>query len=92
MAISTKLSLVLAALLPFVVASAETEEYCFIVSGYPVKDNCSTLESKGIALETASQTGRSGSSSLESRYRTFVESAGVALRSDKFRFFGIVFR
>jgi len=70
-----------AALLP-----SFADAYQFIISGDPVA--ASTADSRAvastpIALESATATGESAASPLEARYRTWDESDGVALRSDK---------
>ena len=61
------------------------DTYQFIVSGYPVANVSYSAASSGTSLETATRTDRSAASPLEARYRTWDESDGVALRSDKYR-------
>ena len=68
------------------------EEYKFFISGFPADNNCSSLESNATALETSSLTKSSDAMSIDARYRSWKESTGIALRSDKYRFFGIVIR
>lgn len=69
-----------AALLPL-----HADTYQFIVSGYPAVNVSYSAASSGTSLETATRTDRSAASPLEARYRTWDESDGVALRSDKYR-------
>jgi len=71
-----------AALLPL-----HADTYQFIISGDPVA--AATADSHSVAsaatsLETATRTDRSAASPLEARYRTWDESDGIALRSDKY--------
>ena len=71
------------------------DTYQFIISGDPVAaatvDSCA-VASSGTSLETATRSGGSAASSLEARYRTWDESDGIALRSDKYRATMIIFR
>ena len=72
-----------AALLPL-----HADTYQFIISGDPVA--AATADSHSVAsaatsLETATRSGGSAASVLEARYRTWDESDGIALRSDKYR-------
>ena len=66
--------------------------YQFIVSGYPAVNESYAAASLGTALATATRSGGSAASSLEARYRTWDESDGIALRSDKYRATMIIFR
>lgn len=59
--------------------------YRFIVSGYPARNESYVAASSGTALSTGTRSGRSRASSMEARYRTWDESDGIALRSDKYR-------
>jgi hypothetical protein len=65
-------------------AVADADTYQFIVSGYPAANVNYSAASSGTSLETATRTDRSAASPLEARYRTWDESDGVALRSDKY--------
>jgi len=72
-----------AALLPL-----HADTYQFIISGDPAA--AATADSHSVAstatsLETATRSGGSAASALEARYRTWDESDGIALRSDKYR-------
>ena len=62
------------------------DAYQFIISGDPVgastKKSCA-VASYGTSLVTGALTASTVSTSLESRYRTWDESVGIALRSDK---------
>ncbi len=69
-----------AALLPL-----HADTYQFIVSGYPAANESYAATSAATSLETATRSGGSAASPLEARYRTWDESDGVALRSDKYR-------
>lgn len=72
--------------------SAGDVTYRFIVSGYPAADGSSSFGTDATSLETSTCTEPTEASSLETRYRTWKDSDGIALRSDRFRFFGIVIR
>ena len=65
-----------AALLPL-----HADTYQFIISGDPVA--AATADSHSVA---------SAATSLETRYRTWDESDGIALRSDKYRGMMIIIR
>ena len=67
-----------AALLPL-----HADTYQFIVSGYPAANVSYSAASSGTPLETATRSGGSAATPLEARYRTWDESDGIALRSDK---------
>ena len=69
-----------AALLPL-----KADTYQFIVSGYPAANESYAAASAATSLETATRSGGSAATSLEARYRTWDESDGIALRSDKYR-------
>ena len=68
------------------------DTYQFIVSGYPAVNVSYSAASSGTSLETATRTDRSAASPLEARYRTWDESDGVALRSDKYRGMMLIIR
>ena len=70
---------------------ALADAYQFIISGDPVAaatEDSHAVASAGISLETGMRTAPTAADSLEARYRTWYESDGTALRSDKAR--GIV--
>lgn len=70
---------------------ALADTYQFIISGDPVAaatEGSRAVPSSGISLETGMRTAPTAADSLEARYRTWYESDGTALRSDKAR--GIV--
>ena len=67
--------------------SLADESYRFIISGDPVaaaSADSSESASSGTALVTGTLSSPSSLASLEARYRTWDESDGIALRSDKF--------
>ena len=70
-------------LVPLVVLA---DTYQFIISGDPVAaatvGSCATASS-GISLATGTLTAPTVATSLEARYRTWDESDGIGLRSDK---------
>lgn len=69
--------------------------YQYIVSGDPVAAaavDSSVSVSPGASLETGVLTAKTPAGSLEARYRTWDESDGEALRSDKALAFIIVIR
>ena len=68
-AVSAAAMCIAAALLPL-----HADTYQFIISGDPVA--AATADSHSVA---------SAATSLETRYRTWDESDGIALRSDKYR-------
>ena len=76
-----------AALLPL-----HADTYQFIVSGYPAANESYAATSAATSLETATRSGGSAASALEARYRTWDESDGIALRSDKYRGMMIIIR
>ena len=84
-------TLTVACVLPFVQAVA-ADSYQFFVSGYPAENNRSSKESAAVALASGTLSMASSALSLDARFRTMCESQGVALRSDKFCFFGIIIR
>lgn len=68
------------------------DTYQFIVSGYPAANESYPAASAGTALATATRSGGSAASQIEARYRTWDESDGIALRSDKYSGITIIFR
>ena len=72
--------------------AARGTDYQYIVSGYPAVNESYSATSAGTPLVTATRSGVSAESSLEARYRTWDESNGIALRSDKYRAMRIIFR
>ena len=68
------------------------DTYQFIVSGYPAANESYAAASSGTALATATRSGGSAASPIEARYRTWDESDGIALRSDKHWGFSIFVR
>lgn len=72
--------------------SADAEQYSFFVSGYPADNPRSIKESSAIGLVSGSLSKSTVGTSLEARFRTLGFSGGTSLRSDRFRFFGIVIR
>ncbi len=65
--------------------AANADGYQFIVSGYPAANVSYSAASSGTSLVTATRKQPTAAQSLEARYRTWDESDGIALRSDKFR-------
>lgn len=59
-------------------------DYQFIVSGYPAANESYQAASPSTSLETAARSGKSVSSALEARCRTWDESNATSLRSDKY--------
>ena len=71
------------------------DTYQFIISGDPVAAatiDSSAAASSGTALVTATRAVPTAAQPLEARYRTWDESDGIALRSDKYRATMIIFR
>ena len=64
--------------------SLHADTYRFIISGYPAANESYAAESAATSLETATRSERSAAAALEARYRTWDESDGIALRSDKY--------
>ena len=74
---------------------ALADAYQFIISGDPVAAatvGSRAVASPGISLVTGTLTAPTAAASLEARFRTWYESIGIALRSDKFRGMIITFR
>ena len=80
-------ALALAALSPL-----HADTYQFIISGYPAVNESYAAASSGTALATATRAVSTAAQALEARYRTWDESDGIALRSDKYRATMIIFR
>ena len=72
--------------------SALAEDYQFIVSGYPAANVSYPAESAAIPIETATRNGPTAAQALEARCRTWDESDGIPLRTDKFRATMIIVR
>ena len=75
-----------------VVLSSVGDVYQFIISGYPATNESYPAASSGTALVTATHTVPTVAAPLEARYRTWDESEGIALRSDKYHTTMIIFR
>lgn len=76
--------------------ASNADDYQFIITGDPeaAASACaSAAVSPGRALATGTLTARTTSTSLEARFRTWLASKGVSLRSDKWiTGFKIIFR
>ncbi len=59
-------------------------DYQFIVSGYPAANESYPAAFASTSLVTATRSGKSVSSALEARCRTWDESDATSLRSDKY--------
>ena len=68
------------------------DTYQFIHSGYPAANESYLSASSGSSLVTATRRGGSAASPMEARYRTWDESDGTPLRSDKFKAMAIIFK
>lgn len=66
--------------------------YQFIVSGYPAADPSHSAASGGTALAAGVLSDTSAADALEARARTSEDSAGIALRSDKYRSMMLIIR
>ena len=74
---------------------SSADGYQFIISGDPVAaETADSRESASIGTALVTRTGTSPTAvaSLEARYRTIDESAGIALRSDEARGMAIIVR
>ena len=76
-----------AALLPLY-----ADTYQYIISGTPVADESYAAASSASPLASATRRDGSAASPMEARYRTWDESDGIPLRSDKFKAMMIIFR
>ncbi len=65
-------------------SSSFGDSYQYIISGYPATDESYPAESSATSLQTAAITAQSSETEMETRYRTWLESIGIAMRSDKF--------
>ena len=82
-------------ILMFAIAAAFTvvgDTYQYIISGYPAANASYASSSSGTALVTSTRTAPTAAAPLEARYRTWDESDGIALRSDRFVGTVIIFR
>lgn len=68
------------------------DTYQYIISGTPVANESYAVASSLSPLVTATRRGGSAASPIEARYRTWDESDGIPLRSDKFKAMMIIFR
>ena len=66
--------------------------YQFIVSGYPAANPSQSAVSSGTSLAVGALAATSASADLEARARTCDDSAGTALRSDKYTAMIIIFK
>ena len=66
--------------------------YQYYVSGYPAANESCPTASAGIGLVTSTCARPSSASAIEARYRTWDESDGIALRSDKYRALAIIIK
>ena len=66
------------------ISPLRADTYQFIVSGYPATNESYPAASAGTALATTTRSGGSAASSLEARFRTWLESLGIALKSTRF--------
>ena len=62
---------------------SRADTYQFFVSGYPAANESYVTASAGTSLETATRTKPTAAQPLEARDRTWDETNGIALRSDK---------
>ena len=78
--------LTMASVVMIVPLMSSADDYPFIISGDPVAaataNSCAAVSS-GTALATGTLSSLTSSAALEARYRTWHESDGAALRSDK---------
>ena len=74
---------------------SRADTYQFIISGDPIAaatvDSCA-VASSATALATGTYSASTAATSLEARYRTWDESDGITLRSDKCRGFMLFIR
>ena len=62
---------------------SRADTYQFFVSGYPAANESYVTASAGTSLETATRAKPTAAQPLEARDRTWDETNGIALRSDK---------
>ena len=75
--------------------ATSADGYQYIISGNPVAaatENSCVVASSGTALVTGTRAAPTTAAQLEARFRTWDESDGIALRSDKVLAFTLVFR
>ena len=88
-----KSAALLAALLLVGTQFAAGETYQYIISGSPADNESYSAVSSAISIEVATtRHDESAASPMEARYRTWDESDGIPLRSDKFKAMMIIFR
>ena len=88
-----KLAALLLALLLVGTQFAAGETYQYIISGSPADNESYSAVSSAISIEVATtRHDESAASPMEARYRTWDESDGIPLRSDKFQAMMIIFR
>ena len=68
------------------------DTYQFIVSGYPAANERYAAASAATTLATATRAVPTAPEALEARYRTWDESDGIPLRSDKPQGVVLIFR
>ena len=68
------------------------DTYQFIVSGYPAANERYAAASTATTLATATRAVPTAPDALEARYRTWDESYGVPLRSDRPKGVMLIFR
>ena len=73
-------------------APTRADGYQFIVSGYPTADPCHSSVSGGTSLAAGMLADTSAADTLEARSRTSGNSAGIALRFDKYRGIMLILR
>lgn len=86
-----KLATLLAVLL-LGVQFAAGDTYQYIISGTPVANESYAVASSASPLASATRSDGSAASPMEARYRTWDESDGIPLRSDKFKAMMIIFK
>ena len=87
-----KLAALLLALLLVGMQFAAGETYQYIISGTPVANESYAAASSASPLASATRRDGSAASPMEARYRTWDESDGIPLRSDKFKAMMIIFK
>jgi len=68
------------------------DTYQFIISGYPAENVRYEATSAGSTFVTTTRAVPSGAREVDARYRTWYESIGIAMRSDKVRGAILIFR
>ena len=92
-----KLGVRLAAVAAFAFGEAalsplHADTYQYIISGTPVANESYAAASSASPLASATRRDGSTASPMEARFRTWDESDGIPLRSDKFKATMIIFR